>query len=136
MVPTVKPWQKVWRKGIAPQLSTEDLCELRGGLKRDDRCLIQGSIAGTTTGDASRSMLCEMACAIGYIGWRSRDIRTISGVEEYFAAVSNSASLLLGDPNAMMYFLSWFDQSPRKSVRSSLLEEIDLNLKEREACQS
>jgi hypothetical protein len=36
-------WRRVWREGIAPQLSLADLHALRLALERDDPALIQGA---------------------------------------------------------------------------------------------
>src|SRR5438105_3101970 len=82
---TMEPWRRVWRDGLAPQLSIRALQALRDALAEDDPCLIQG---GTTTPPPLLSVAdwpVEEACLIAYCGWRGEGLKTVAEVEEYFA---------------------------------------------------
>lgn len=127
----VELWQLVWREGFAPLLSTTELAALRVALIEDDPQLIQG---GTTMPPPLHSTVdcpVEAACALGYCLWQGKGLTTVGEVEEAFARLCYEADLRLGEPTVCRWFLNWFDDTPRETVRLKLLEEVERVLAER-----
>ncbi len=129
----LEQWRKVWRKGFAPVINTSALNAVREALIGDDPRLIQG---GTTT---PPPLMCvqdwpvEAACALGFCGWQGEDLTTVGEVEEYFARLCFEADQRLGEPAACRWFLNWFDDTPRDTMRKELLSEVDLVLASRQS---
>lgn len=127
----MEAWRLVWRRGLAPELSTAGLEALREALIADDPRLTQGS---TTTPPPLMTVLdwpVEAACALGYCGWQGDGLETVGEVEEYFARVCFEADQRLGEPAACRRFLNWFDETPRDEMRRELLAEVEQTLAER-----
>jgi hypothetical protein len=124
-------WQRVWREGIAPQLSLADLGVLRLALERDDPALIQGATVEPIPLPRYDDHPVEGACLVAYIGWRSRELRTVRQVEEWFTQVCFQADKRLGEPAACRWLLNWFDDTPRRAMRVAMLAEIDAELARR-----
>jgi hypothetical protein len=87
--PALQTWQKVWREGIAPSLSTAALVALERALVRDDPRLIQGETCTPPPVQAVRDWPVEGACLVGYCGWQGDGLSTAAEVEEYFARVAH-----------------------------------------------
>lgn len=127
----MESWQKVWREGFAPVLPTAGLQSLRKALRDDDGRLLQGA---TTT---PPPMMCvqdwpvEATCAVGFCAWQGEELETVGEVEEFFARACFEADQRLGEPAACRYFLNWFDDTPRDTMRRLLLEEVERVLAER-----
>jgi hypothetical protein len=129
----IESWRKVWRDGVAPQLSTAQLEALKVGLIKDDPRLIQGQ---TTTPPPMHCVLnwpVEGACATAYAAWQAGDHDTVGECEEFFARTCFAADQALEEPAAVRYFLDWFDDTPRDEMRRELLAEIGWTLGERTA---
>jgi hypothetical protein len=127
----METWRKVWREGVAPLLSTQALISLQLALCKDDQRLLQGA---TTTPPPLHCVLdwpVEAACLIGWCGWLGKDKVTVGEVEEFFANICFQADQRIGEPAAIRYLLNWFDDTPRQEMRSSLLAELALTLKDR-----
>ena len=128
-------WQRVWRLGVEPLLSTPALTALRRGLADDDPALIQG----TTT--FPPPMMCvqdwdvEAACALGYCGWRGDGLTTVGEVEEFFARMCFSIDQAVGEPAGCRHFLNWWDETPREELRALMLPELDAALARRELAE-
>jgi hypothetical protein len=124
-------WQRVWREGIAPQLSQADLSALRLALERDDPALIQGATVEPVPLPRYDDHPVESACLVAYIGWRSRNLQTVREVEEWFTQVCFQADKSLGEPAACRWLLNWFDDTPRPAMRLAMVAEIDAELARR-----
>jgi hypothetical protein len=124
-------WQKVWRDGLAPQLSTAGLTALRQALQRDDPRLVQGATTVPPPLECLRDFPVEATCPTGFCGWHGAGLQTVSEVEEFFARVCHAADNRLGEPAAMRYFLNWWDDTPRAEARRLLLAEVSRALGER-----
>lgn len=129
----MESWRRVWREGVAPQLSDAGLGALRGGLESDDPQLIRGDTTAPPPILAVRDWPCEGGCAIAYPFWKGDGLETVGEVEEKFALVSYEAARLLGEDSAIRYFANWFDGAPWKEVRESLLAEVNLEIERRAA---
>jgi hypothetical protein len=120
----VQTWQKVWRDGIAPQLSTPALVALQKALATDDKRLLQGATTSPPPLQCVQDWPVEGACSLGYCGWQGEGLETVAEVEEFFAHVCYEADQKLGEPAACRWFLNWFDETPREEMRRQLAAEI------------
>ncbi len=128
----IRAWQRAWRQGIAPQLSTAALRALRRALVTDDRRLIQGGSISPLPLQSVREKSVQGGCAICYAAWQGDGLATVAEVEEYFAHVCVESDRRLGEPAAVRYFLNPFDDWSREEMRRNLLPEVELALAARE----
>jgi hypothetical protein len=129
----MESWRKVWREGLAPQLSNPALTALRRALLTDDARLIQGATTSPPPLQCVADWPVEAACVLGYCGWQGDGHETVGEVEEFFALACFEADKLLGEPAACRWFLNWFDDTPRDEARSLLLAEVNRELARRAA---
>jgi hypothetical protein len=127
----MESWTNVWRKGLAPLLSTESLEALRQALVNDDPRLIQGATTTPPPLQCVQDWPVEAACALGYCGWQGDGLETVAEVEEFFARMCFEIDQQLGEPAACRWFLNWFDDTPREQMRRELLVEVQRSLAER-----
>jgi hypothetical protein len=127
----MESWRKVWREGLAPQLSTAGLEALAEALANDDPRIIQGATTSPPPVSSVVDWPVEATCVIGFCGWQAEDLETVGEVEEFFARTCRDVDRWLGEPAACRYFLNWYDQTPRDEMRRALLEEVRLALAER-----
>jgi hypothetical protein len=127
----MESWRKVWREGVAPQLSVKELDALRRALLEDDPRLLQGATTTPPPLQCVQDWPVEKACALGYCGWQGDGLETVAEVEEFFARVCCEADLRLGEPAACRWFLNWFDDTPRDEMRNLLLGEVNRSLGQR-----
>jgi hypothetical protein len=124
-------WKRIWRLGLAPQLSDLGLAALRRGLTRDDEHLVQGMTSAPPALDVFADAAVEAACALGYCGWKGEGHQTVGDLATFFERVCASADEALGEPGICRHFLAWFDETPRRPMRRELLREVDRALKQR-----
>ena len=130
----VAKWVEVWRKGIAPQLSTEGLGALKAALAADDERLIQGATTTPPPLQWVQDWPVEAACLIGFCGavdGGGLGVATIAATEEFFARVCFVADQVLGEPAACRWFLNFWDETPRDEMRRLLLPEVNAELRRR-----
>lgn len=127
----MESWRKVWRDGVAPQLSTHGLNAVRQALVNDDPRLIQGATTSPPPLLCVLDWPVEGADVIGYAGWHGDGLRTVGEVEEYFARVCFKCDETLRDTAVCRFFLNWFDDTPRDEMRRELLDEVNYELAER-----
>ena len=120
----MESWRKVWREGIAPQLSDEALDALRLALTHDDARILQGATSTPPPLACVQDWPVEAACVLGYCGWQGEGLETVAEVEEFFARTCYEADRLLGEPAAVRWFLNWYDETPREEMRRQLLAEV------------
>src|SRR5262245_15372178 len=121
----METWRKVWREGVAPQLSRASLLTLEKALLCDDERLLQGATTLPPPLQNFRDCAVEGACAIAYCGWQAEGRTTIGDVEEFFAQMCFEVDKALGEPSACRWFINWFDETPRDEMRALLLQEIE-----------
>lgn len=124
-------WRRVWREGIAPQLTVYELSGLAHAIASDDPKLIQGATTSPPAFGAFLKLQCEAACAIGYCGWLGDEPRTVGEVEAFFQRVCDGADAAMEAPAALRYFLNWVDDTPRDEMRRQLLAEVHVALSAR-----
>jgi hypothetical protein len=127
----MESWRNVWRKGVAPLLSTESLVALREALERDDPRLVQGATTTPPPLQCVQDWPVEAACALGYCGWQGDGLETVAEVEEFFARMCFEIDQQMGEPAACRWFLNWFDDTPRDEMRRELLVEVQRELARR-----
>jgi hypothetical protein len=126
-------WQKCFRDGFAPQLSTRALEALRSALAADDPRLITGATTSPPPMQCVRDWPVEAACPLGLAGWLGENLATVGAVEAFFAGLCYEADQRLGEPGACRYLLNWIDDTPRKEMRPALLAEVEAELARRGA---
>lgn len=112
----MEAWRKEWRDIICPRLSAVDLLALKEGLASNDPGLIQGATVLPPLGPLNHLARVEGACAIGYCGWKARDMGTNLEVNDFFNTVR---------PVITKAFINWFDATPRGKAFLWLLEEVE-----------
>jgi hypothetical protein len=132
----MESWRKVWREGLADQISTSGLKALRKALLMDDARLLQGATTSPPPLQCVQDWPVEAACGLGYCGWQGEGRETVAEVEEFFARTCFEADQRLGEPAACRWFLNWFDETPREEMRRLLLPEVDRSLAQRLAGQA
>jgi hypothetical protein len=127
----MESWRKVWREGLAPQISTAGLEALRSALLNDDPRLLQSATTSPPPLQCVQDWPVDGACGLGYCGWQGDGLETVAEVEEYFARSCFECDQLLGEPAACRWFLNWFDETPREEMRQLLLAEVNRSLAQR-----
>jgi hypothetical protein len=122
----METWRKVWREGMAPQLSDGGLAALGRALEQDDTRLIQQATTTPPPLPCVQDWPVEAACAVGFCGWQGDGLVTVAEVEEFFARACFETDQALGEPAACRWFLNWFDETPREQMRRELLTEVRL----------
>lgn len=130
----MESWRLVWRQGFAPALPTAGLELLEAALVNDDPRLTQGSTTTPPPLQCVEDWPCEAADAIGTCGvpdaggWGRA---MVGQVEEFFARACFDCDQRMGEPAACRWFLNWFDETPRGSMRNQLLAEVQRQLNDR-----
>src|SRR5262249_1629855 len=109
-------WRKVWREGLAPQISTKGLEALERGLLQNDDRLLQGATTSPPALDVMADCEVEAGCALCYCSWQGDGRRTIAEVVQEFDRLCKAADAALGEPGGCRWFLDWFDLTPRGEV--------------------
>lgn len=131
----MEKWQKVWREGVVPSLSVDQLKALRRALADDDPRLIQGATTSPPPLQCVQDWPVEAACALSYCGWQGDQLETVAEVEEFFARICFEVDQRLyigsrrfGESAACRWFLNWYDNTPRGEMRRLLLSEVEATL--------
>lgn len=129
----METWVRVWRSGIAPQLSTPGLEALRKALVEDDSRLIQGATTTPPPLAGVQVWTCKAACGIAFPFMVEG--ATVGEVEIAFARACFECDQAIGEPAGCRWFLNWFDETPREEMRQKLLPEVERVLAERYAAE-
>ena len=124
----------VWRKGLAPLLTLEQLERLRIALVTDDPRLEQGVTVLPRVIEEEDPAEATAACLIGYCALG--ELRRSASIEEWFANICyriDVAMRELREPGRISHLLCWFDDTPRAEMRTDLLAEVSRALAERRA---
>jgi hypothetical protein len=130
----MESWRLVWRNGFAKHYPTDGLESLEAALTVDDPRLTQGSTTTPPPLMRVQDWPCEAADAIAWGGvvqnggWGEA---TVGQAEEFFARMCFDADQRLGEPAARRWFLNWYDDEPRDSMRNQLLHEVQRELGDR-----
>ena len=74
----MESWRKVWREGLAPQISTAGLEALRSGLLTDDARLLQSVTTSPPPLSCVRDWPVDGACGLGWCGWQGDGLETVA----------------------------------------------------------
>lgn len=124
-------WVKVFREGLAPQLSTKGLLALKEALASDSPLLIQDATVLPFPTPNREDAPCVGACPIVFTAWQGDGINTVGELEELFSKMCYEADQRIGEPAVVRYLLNWFDDTPRDIMRAELLAEVCRALSER-----
>ena len=127
----MEKWRRVWREGLAPNLSRAGLLALQSALIRDDPRLLQGVVTSPPPLDTLLDCAVHGTCAISLCGWQGEGLETVGQVEDYFHRICDAADAAFHESAACRYFLNWFDDAPRAEMRRELLAEVKLTLQAR-----
>ncbi len=128
----MEAWKKVFREGIVPLLTRDQLLLLKKGIEEDDQALVQGVTCIPPPLSCVEDWPVESCCALSYIGWKS-GLLTVKEVEDFFAKICFNIDKQIGEPAACRWFLNAWDDNPRKKVFFEVLEEINLALGEQKS---
>lgn len=123
----MEAWRKVFREGIVPLLTRENLLDLKKGIEEDDPNLIQGATCIPPPINCVEDWPVEACCALSYIGWKS-GLKLVGEVEEFFAKMCFNVDQQMKEPAVVRWFLNAWDDNPREQVFREVLEEINLAL--------
>lgn len=122
-----KAWQEVFRVAASSCLTRDELLFIRDAIGRDDKRLIQGSTAKPPAIPCVYDWPAECGCLFGLLAFRDGKQPTVAQVENEFARIVNAIDARF-PMRAAYYFLNWFDETPRDTMRAELLAEIDAGL--------
>ncbi len=128
----MEKWRRVWREGLAPNLSIVGLEALQRALVEDDPRLLQGTTCYPPLLDALRERDVEATCALGFCAWQGEGLGKVGQIEEHFQRVCDAADALFSEPAACRFFLNWYDDTPRDEMRRELLAEVSHALQQRQ----
>src|SRR5437868_8798081 len=113
----MEKWRRVWREGLAPQISNDGLHALKSALVHDDPRLLQGVVSSPPPLDELRACAVHGGCAIGITGWLGDGLASVGQIEDFFANVCESADAAFHEPAACRFFFDWYDEAPRTEMR-------------------
>lgn len=129
----MEKWRRVWRYGIAPQLSLAGLEALYIALVKDSHELIQDRIADSTyvwTDGTPKPVICR-ACPIGFCAWRGDGLSEEDDVKAYFYQISGWADRKLNYQCEFANFARWICEVTRETMRLELITEVVLAIAEK-----
>lgn len=127
----MEAWRKVFREGIAPQLSTPGLEALLEALKANDARLLQGQTVDPVPLTCNDLEKCEAACLVAYAGWIGDGLATVGDVDRFVERVANEADQRIGEERAIRYVMNFWDDAPRSTVLAAFIPEVEACLAER-----
>lgn len=130
----MKQWQRVWRDGIAPQLSNEELAALESLLAANDVRLLQGMtcyppyLDVLPVGSDHNARGIECGCPITMALRDAETISTVGEAQAAFHRIIDACDAKFGEAAACRWWLSFWDDGSRKEVVPALLAEVRLAL--------
>ena len=124
----------VWRVGLAPLLTLEQLEKLRIALVTNDKRLEQGVTVLPRVIEEEDPTEATAACLIGFCALG--ELRRSASIEEWFANICYRIDVVmreLREPGRISHLLCWFDDTSRAQMRADLLTEVQRTLAERRA---
>ncbi len=119
----------VWRKGLAPLLSLEQIERLRIALVTNDPRLEQGVTVLPRVLDEDDPAEATSACMLAYCALG--ELRRAAAIEAWFASMCYRIDCAMGEASACRHLLCWWDDMPRDVVRNAMLAEVQRTLAER-----
>ena len=132
-----RTWQQVWREGITPLLSTQELELLAKALGTGDARLIAGAVTMPPPLNVCKEWPVEACCPIGFpFAFKlCGEPLTVGEVAQKFARVCVEADSVFGEPGAVRHFITWWDSTPLDEARRALLREVKAEVTDRREWQ-
>ena len=133
-VPTnLTSWQRAWRDGIVPQLSTVGLRNLKAALERNDPQMVTGASVVPPPLQGVLGCPVQACCPLcwGLLDGLEPCQITVGQMEERFALACGRADALLGEPAGIRHFLNRIDEWTRQDLIWHLLPEVHRALAQR-----
>ncbi len=127
----MESWRKVLREGVLPLLSVKHIEVLADGIEKDDSGLLQGATTTPPPLPCVETWPVEAACALAYVGWKADGLETVGETEEFFARMCFEIDQRLGEPAGCRWWLNFWDEEPRESLRALVLPELRAELVKR-----
>jgi hypothetical protein len=128
-------WQKVFREGLAPLLTTEQLTNLLRAVEENSWELGQGFTTSPPPLHVTADWTVQQACLVSYPGWKD-GLTTVGEVEEFFARTCYEVDKRIGCPSGVVALIGWWDSTDRAEAFAALALEIEAELQGREPCPS
>lgn len=129
-------WQKVFRDGFAPNLSTAGLLAVQKAIADDDPRLIQGNTAVPVPSHRTQYMLVKGADLIAFCGWQGDGLETVGDAEGFFANRCYECDVLLADPAGCSRFINQYDNWLRQEMLECMGKEVAFVLGQRNYSES
>lgn len=138
----MESWRKVWRTGIVPLLTKDDLIVLRDALRTDDQRLLQRKTTVPPPFMGTAKQPITAACALGFCGWAQiqkaydedtslpkRRLATVEEVDDFFGRMCGAIDERMGMSNDDHGdFLNAYDGWTREEMINNLLPEVETAL--------
>lgn len=124
-------WKNIWRKGIAPLLSSSSLVALQRALDEADPHLAQGCVVFPRPVPSCWDLPPLALGFFAYCGMEGEGLFSIFEVSDFHDRMILAVDEHLDEPGACQEFLNWFDATERKAICERLLPEIRWELSQR-----
>lgn len=124
-----------FRRGFAPEATTEALVCLRDALRNNAKDLIHGNSYETSLEHEDlygSDALVTSTCLMCYAEWKSGQTKAVHEVNAAFARTTFHVDLNLGQPAGCRWICTGWDELPRDQVRALALELVEETLAARQ----
>ncbi len=131
----METWRKVWRVGVHPLLTVDQLESLRKAILSDDPRLIQGATCTPPPLSCLQDWPVEAACLFAFCGVEDHGgfgECKVAEAEEFFAKLCFDMDQNIGVAGGCRHVINWFDETPRDEMRRLLLPEVQRSIAEKE----
>lgn len=118
-------WERVFREGFSPNMTTDELRALAEGLANDDKRIVQGATTLPVPLLCVHDWPVECGCPIAFAGWIGGNLTNVGEVEERFAQLCHACDATMGEHSACRYFLNFWDETPRHEAFTKLHGVVD-----------
>jgi hypothetical protein len=125
--PYLAEWQRVFRVGVLPQLTRDNLVALRDALQSNDPRLMQGDTTYPPPFPHVLGWPCDRCCLLAFPGLTD-GLTTVGELNTFFARMCAAIDAAIGEPAGVRHLLQWYDDQPRAEVFAALVAEIDAAL--------
>ena len=123
---TIEPWRRVWRNGIAPQLSGRQLYALHTALKINSGTLTQETVVAPLVSLDEYAEV-EQCCPSAFPGLMA-GCTSVYELFMWWKTLCNRCDLYIAEKGTMAQYLNWESVTPRDVMRRELLAECTLAL--------
>jgi hypothetical protein len=126
----MESWRRVFRQGILPHVSSKGLEGLQRALERNDARILMGASTNPPALSFNEHEPLEGCCPIGWLLLEGKPPYSLSvgTLDQMFGQLCWKCEQACGLPASIGFFLRWWDEGPRESVRAALLVEVNAAL--------